>query len=168
MKTICSWRLTRKSHKKPNTRKLAILAEKAAVLAGAGLEDKVLSLSFVSPEEMAEINEGFVGHTGPTDVICFDYRESDCDSGDICTDDGESDDGNASVDIIICPAVASNEAGKRGLPYSREVILYIVHGLLHASGEDDLVPAAKRRMRRREKTVLSALEKEFVFSDIFP
>lgn len=150
-------------------RNLAALAEKAAVLAGAGLEDKVLSLSFVSPGEMAEINEGFVGHAGPTDVICFDYRESACDSGGICTsDEGEADDGNASVDIIICPSVASDEAGKRDLPYSREVILYIVHGLLHASGEDDLVPAAKRRMRRREKTVLSALEKEFVFSDIFP
>ena len=42
----------------------------------------------------------------------------------------------------------------------------MVHGLLHASGYDDLSPELKRKMRRAEKRVLTALEKDFVFTDI--
>ena len=72
------------------------------------------------------------------------------------------------VEIIVCPEVARREAEKRSLPYSREVVLYLVHGLLHASGEDDLKPELKRKMRRREHKTMNELEKLFTFSDIFP
>ena len=47
------------------------LSEKAAVITGSGIANE-LSLNFVGAKEMAEINEAFVGHQGPTDVICFD------------------------------------------------------------------------------------------------
>ena len=83
---------------------------------------------------MAEINEAFVGHSGPTDVICFDYRESKSALPDDSAEEA------VDVEIIICPAVARREAEKRSLPYAREVVLYLAHGLLHASGEDDLKP----------------------------
>lgn len=53
-------------------------------------------------------------------------------------------------------------------PILREVVLYLVHGLLHASGEDDLKPELKRKMRRREHKTMNELEKLFTFSDIFP
>lgn len=111
---------------------------------------------------MAEINEAFVGHQGPTDVICFDYRESKSELPD------EKDEDSVEVEIIVCPEVARREAEKRSLPYSREVVLYLVHGLLHASGEDDLKPELKRKMRRREHKTMNELEKLFTFSDIFP
>ncbi len=71
------------------------------------------------------------------------------------------------MEVYVCPDVARREAEKRGLPYSHEVTLYMSHGLLHAAGEDDLVPEKKRRMRRREKQVLAALEKDFNFERIF-
>ena len=71
------------------------------------------------------------------------------------------------VEVYVCPDVARREARKRGLPYSREVTLYMAHGLLHAAGEDDLVPEKKRRMRRREKQVLAALENNCNFERIF-
>jgi len=109
---------------------------------------------------MASINSSFVGHEGPTDVICFDYRESGAGAA--------PEDGEPSVDIVICPEVALREARKRGLPYQRELVLYIVHGLLHAAGEDDLSPAPRRRMRLLERKTVADLEKKLIFSTVFP
>ena len=64
---------------------------------------------------------------------------------------------------------ARREGEKRAdSSYSREVVLYIVHGLLHSAGEDDLSPAPRRRMRRREREVLAGLEPEFDFTALFP
>ena len=36
-----------------------------------------------------------------------------------------------------------------------ELILYLVHGLLHLCGYDDLTPAERRIMRAREKEILA-------------
>ena len=112
---------------------------------------------------MAEINEAYVGHTGPTDVICFDYRQSRAELPD--TGDAGSD---VEVEIIICPAVAAREAAKRSLPYSREIVLYLVHGLLHAAGQDDLKPELKRTMRRKEAAALRKLAERFELDRLFP
>ncbi len=144
------------------------LVRRAAELAGSGLgPDDSLSLSFLSAEDMADVNRDFVGHEGPTDVICFDYRESR--EGGLPGDfEDEEEPGQVAVDLIVCPEVALKEAAKRGLPYSRELTLYVVHGLLHAAGEDDLSPKPKRRMRARERKVLAELENEYIFSNIFP
>jgi probable rRNA maturation factor len=38
-----------------------------------------------------------------------------------------------------------------------ETAYYVVHGLLHLCGYDDLSPADRRAMRRREQTVLRRL-----------
>lgn len=146
---------------RPAMARLKKLSEKAAGITGSGITNE-LSLNFVGAEEMAEINEAFVGHQGPTDVICFDYRESKSELPD------EKDEDSVEVEIIICPEIARREAEKRSLPYSREVVLYLVHGLLHASGENDLKPELKRKMRRREHKTMNELEKLFTFSDIFP
>ena len=66
------------------------------------------------------------------------------------------------------PVPAAREGAKRGTGYSRELALYLVHGLLHAAGEDDLDPKARRRMRRREREVMAELDRSFDFSAVFP
>jgi probable rRNA maturation factor len=107
---------------------------------------------------MAEINENYVGHEGTTDVITFCYLESD----------DELFDGDIAVDLFVCPDVAEREGAKRkDSTYARELALYIVHGLLHSAGEDDLDAVSRKRMRRREREVMKKLEKEFVFENIF-
>lgn len=162
MKTICLWR-AEKRYRKPDRRKIAPFAEQAALVTQSGIEN-VLSLSFVTAEEMAQINEAYVGHTGPTDVICFDYRETQ-DTAFAGTDlQGED---QVDVEIIICPAVAEREALKRSLPYSREVALYLIHGLLHASGQDDLKVELKRIMRRKEAKSMRLLSSDFDIDRIF-
>ena len=43
---------------------------------------------------------------------------------------------------------------RRGFAYEREVALYAIHGTLHLLGYDDHAPDDRRRMRRRERTLL--------------
>lgn len=159
MKLSVSYR-AEKRYKRPAKRALEKLVARLEELAGADLSEGVLDLSFVSSEEMAEINMDFLTHKGDTDVICFDYREN-------AGDDEFADDDMPSVEIIVCPAVAERESAKRSLAYSREITLYIAHGLLHASGYDDLKVELKRIMRRAEKRVMNAIEKEFDLDRIF-
>lgn len=157
MRTICSW--TRQREKRPKLKILETLVCRAARAAELP-EETDLSLVFLPDRAMAELNESSLNHQGPTDVICFDLRASEPQMP-------KGEEFDADVEIYVCPDVARREAEKRVLPYAREVVLYVVHGLLHAAGEDDLVPAKKRRMRRREKQLLAILEKEFQFESVF-
>ena len=108
---------------------------------------------------MARANAQFVGHEGTTDVITFSYFD----------DPDSLFPGEAAVELIICIDAALREgAAREDSSYSREMVLYLVHGLLHSAGEDDLSPGSRRRMRRREREVLAGLEKEFDFAAVFP
>lgn len=150
-----SWR-TEKKFLRADPRKVKRLAQRIAEVAMTGLtEEQSLGVSFLSSEKMAEVNWDYLTHSGDTDVICFDYRET-----------GAPDE-DAGVDILICPTFALREAEKRDLPYAREVTLYLAHGLLHAAGYDDLKPELKRKMRRAEKRVMTVIEQEFDLGSIF-
>ena len=139
-----SWRSGKGFPAPPRTKLRALIA---AVTGAACPGLQRVSLSFLRPDRMAEINERHLGHHGPTDVICFDYRDT------VMPDDDDT----PQVELFLCPAVAAREAAKRDLPYSRELTLYIVHGFLHAGGFDDLKPELKRRMRAAERRVCGKL-----------
>lgn len=161
MNLSCQWRAG-KSHPAPKRNKLKSLIEEIIRLAG-GPEVKAATVTFLSPDAMAEINEAYLGHTGSTDVICFDYRTcGEPEEMFIADEDDEEVDEAPSVELFLCPAVAQREAEKRSLPYSRELTLYIVHGFLHAAGYDDLQPELKRKMRRAERRVMNALPAEML------
>ncbi|MDD5596625.1 MAG: rRNA maturation RNase YbeY [Victivallaceae bacterium] len=133
---------------------------RAARLARLPLErDLVINVTFVGDRKMADLNADFVGHEGTTDVISFCYLEG-----------GEPVfDGDTAADLFICVDVAAREGGKRvNSSYARELTLYIVHGLLHCAGEDDLDSRSRKRMRRREREIMKILEKEFALGAIFP
>ncbi len=159
MRTICSW--MRQQEERPNKKALERLASSAALAAGLP-ENLDVAVIFLPDGKMAELNWDSLRHRGPTDVISFDLR-----TPGLGFPKTEADEFEADIEVYVCPDVARREALKRGLPYAREVTLYMAHGLLHAAGEDDLVPEKKRKMRRREKQVLAALEKNYNFERIF-
>ncbi|MCK4983763.1 MAG: rRNA maturation RNase YbeY, partial [Victivallaceae bacterium] len=104
--------------------------------------DLIINIAFVNDRAMAEINENFLGHEGTTDVITFCYLEGD----ELLFD------GDIAVDLFICADFAEREGVKRkNSSYARELTLYIVHGLLHSAGEDDLDAVSRKKMRRRER-----------------
>ncbi len=144
---------------RPKKNALEALSRRAAALAGLPQDFPwELSIRFVGDRTMAAVNEEFVGHEGTTDVITFSYF-----------DDPESlFPGEPAVELVICLDAARREGEARAdSSYAREVTLYLVHGLLHAAGEDDLAPSPRRRMRRREREVMAALAEEFDFEALF-
>ena len=161
MKAVTIWRAG-KCFPAPSRSRLRRMTAAAAELAGLHDVPGGVCVSFLSPAGIARVNEDFLGHHGPTDVISFDYRAED-DPGFADGTDADNacdvDDADPSVELIVCPAVAFEQAMKRGLPYAEEVALYVAHGLLHAAGYDDLNPKAKRVMRRAEKRVMAGLRK---------
>ena len=160
MKAVTIWRAGRR-FPAPSRGKLRRMTAAAAELAGLRDVPGGVCVSFLSPAGIERVNEDFLGHHGPTDVISFDYRTGEEDPGfgleDSVAPEDASDDADPSVELIVCPAVAYEQAVKRGLPYAEEVALYVAHGLLHAAGYDDLNPKAKRVMRRAEKRVMKGL-----------
>ena len=104
-----------------------------------------LSVAFVSPKRMTEVNEAHLQHEGPTDIITFDYSEAD-------TLDGE---------LLICPAVAAEYSQRYNISLGRELARYFIHGVLHLQGHDDHVPDDRRRMKREENRLLAQLAKRF-------
>ena len=152
----CRWRNPRlPAPKKSDLRRLADAAARAAGLPEVPAWD--LNLLFVGDRAMAEYNSELVGHEGSTDVITFSYFDG---SG--------YDENDTMIELIINPDAALREGAKRPGGYAGEMVLYLVHGLLHSAGEDDLEPAARRRMRRRERECLAALRESFDFRRIFP
>ena len=161
MKAVTIWRAGR-NFPAPSRARLRRMTAAAAELAGLRDVPGGVCVSFLSPAGIERVNEDFLGHHGPTDVISFDYRAEDDPGFDAEPDACETADCDAadpSVELIVCPAVAYEQAVKRGLPYAEEVALYVAHGLLHAAGYDDLNPKAKRVMRRAEKRVMAGLRK---------
>ena len=152
----CRWKNSKlPPPKKSELRRFADAAAQAAGLPVEPLWD--LNLLFVTDRTMAKYNEELVGHSGTTDVITFSYF----DDGD------EYAPGDTMIELIINPDAARREGAVRPGGYAGEMALYIVHGLLHSAGEDDLSPAPRRRMRRREQECLDILKKQFDFSRLF-
>ena len=143
----------------PKKSELRRLAHAAAVAAGLPVVPEWdLNLLFVNDRAMAKYNADLVGHEGTTDVITFSYFD-DCE---------EYEEQETMIELIINPDAAAREGAVRPGGYAYEMALYLVHGLLHSAGEDDLSPGPRRRMRRRERECLETLEKEFNFAVLFP
>ena len=97
----------------------------------------VVWLSRVARTAVRRLNARFTGHRGLTDVLSFRF-------------DGEPVIG----EIIVAPAAARRYARAHDVSYREELARYVVHGLLHWTGEEDRTAAQQRRMRRLEDRVL--------------
>ena len=149
------------SHPKPRRSKLQNFAVRAAHYARLPEEfGWVLSVEFVNDNIMAKRNWDLLGHEGTTDVITFCYFDDEF---------PEMLEGETAIELIVNPDAAAREGAERPeSSYSYEVALYIVHGMLHAAGEDDLEEETRRSMRAAEKRVMDALALDFSFETLFP
>lgn len=107
-----------------------------------------LAVHLIDSAEMARLNETFLGHEGSTDVIAFNHLE-DSSSAALC---GE---------IFISVPDAVDYARKFRTAWQAEIVRYVVHGVLHLAGCDDLKPGPRRAMKRRENGLLKELSQRF-------
>ncbi len=109
-----------------------------------------ISLALVDDSSIHRINREFLGHDYPTDVISFHLNaESDAESpqgSEVKPLEGE---------LIVSTETALREAQTHGWTAEDELILYVVHGLLHLCGFDDLNDEARPVMRQRERHMLA-------------
>ena len=156
IKLHCRWQNSR--HPAPKKSDLRRLADAAARCAGLPENPEWdLNLLFVGDISMTRYNMELLGHEGTTDVITYSYFDTAA----------EWEENETMVELIINPDAAAREGAVREGGYARELTLYLVHGLLHSAGEDDLTPGPRRRMRRREQDCLETLSKTFDFAEIF-
>ncbi len=98
-----------------------------------------VNLYFVSDAKMRKLHKEHFNDPSSTDCMSFPL-----------------DDDGLLGEIIICPNVAIEYAAKhKKNPYD-ELALYIVHGLLHLVGYDDLTVRERKKMRRSEKKQIVA------------
>jgi probable rRNA maturation factor len=124
-----------------------------------------LCFHFVPVPEMADVNEKFLNHTGPTDVITFDHSEVGRaeQTGSLQYGGLETcaTDSRLHGEIFICPKVAVGQAREFRTSWQEEVVRYCVHGLLHLCGYDDVRTADRRKMKREEGRVVNELTQQF-------
>ena len=127
------------------------------------LKDAYATLTFVTPEEIREINREQRDIDKETDCLSFpmlELREGEFtiipDSGDFETDE----DGNQVLcygDILINPAACVAQADNFGHSFEREAMFLIAHSLLHLLGYDHIDPTDEKIMTDRQKRLMKEL-----------
>jgi ssRNA-specific RNase YbeY (16S rRNA maturation enzyme) len=58
------------------------------------------------------------------------------------------------------------QAREFGTTWQGELVRYVIHGLLHLCGHDDLMSAARSKMKREENRLLRETTKRFVLAKL--
>jgi probable rRNA maturation factor len=120
-----------------------------------------LSVAVVTDARIHEINRQFLNHDFPTDVITFELSPPTRVAGIRRRPAGMPVRRGAALQIEG-EIVVSAETARRCSPEfcwtpHQELMLYLVHGVLHLCGYDDLDSREERLMRRRESEILAKL-----------
>lgn len=125
-----------------------------------------LSLFFIDETAMADLNERFMGSTGPTDVLAFPIDDDLSEAGR-SPDAGTSGPDRPPIepsevplllgDVLVCPTVAARNAEEHGRTLRDELALLVVHGTLHVLGMDHAEEEETAVMQARERELLALL-----------
>jgi probable rRNA maturation factor len=103
------------------------LREEILLLAERAGYEGDLSVALVTDARIREANREFLGRDEPTDVIAFPLER----------DEGE---------IVVSAERAVAVARELGMAPRAELLLYVVHGILHLLGRDDREESEARQM----------------------
>jgi rRNA maturation RNase YbeY len=157
-----------------------------------------LAIHLVAAPEITHLNETFLRHQGSTDVITFDYsnpagptvrRHPDSPSArrlytrvaaDVsrrylacaeyapCENRKAADQVALHGEIFVCLDEAVAQACRFRATWQSELVRYVVHGVLHLLGHDDLAAPARHRMKSAEDALLRRLAQRFDFRQLSP
>lgn len=137
-----------------NTQKrFAIDPDQATLLArrviqAEGVTFDEVCLHFVGKKKICQLHSKYFNDPSPTDCISFPMDKSDC-MGYLVL--GE---------VFVCPEAAARYVAEHGGELYEEISLYVVHGLLHLLGYDDIAENDRIQMRIKEKFHMDILKTE--------
>ena len=106
------------------------------------LKGLTASIAIVDDPTIHRLNHKHLDHDWPTDVISFVF---------------DNDAGNVDGEIIASHDTAARMALQAGWTTADELLLYVIHGLLHLAGLNDITPEDRTVMRNAEHDCLVAL-----------
>lgn len=112
------------------------------VLKNEGIEPLEVSISFVDEEAICHLHEEYFDDPSFTDCISFPM------------------DDEVLGEVVVCPLAAIRYVKENGGEVYRELTLYLIHGLMHLIGLDDIEDEDETEMRAAEEKHLLLLEKK--------
>jgi probable rRNA maturation factor len=155
----------RQRTRKVNSRMLRKITDE--LLADLEVEKADLGINLVAAPAMTTLNETFLRHEGTTDVITFDYSVQFTGAraarprGAKTRTRGRAARAPLIGEIFICVDEAVAQAKKFKTTWQSEIVRYVIHGILHLLGHDDLRAADRRRMKREENRLLRRFSRRF-------
>jgi probable rRNA maturation factor len=105
-----------------------------------------VSIHLVSTETICDLHDRFFQDPSPTDCISFPLDEEDDPYYRVL---GE---------VFVCPETAINYSNEHGMDPYEETTLYLIHGILHLLGYDDIEDHDRLLMREAELKHLTHLK----------
>lgn len=120
-----------------------------------------LSVLLVDSLTMADLHQRYMGEPGPTDVLSFPMDElRPPPPGSARGDWSGSEEPGAAPgllgDVVLCPEVAAQQAGRARHPLRDELELLCAHGILHLLGYDHADPGEHATMFSLQDELLSS------------
>ena len=119
------------------------------VIRGEGQKCDEVNIYFVDTPTICQLHEEFFQDPSPTDCISFPIDE----------DEEEEFPYRILGEVFVCPSTAIAYATQHQVDPYEETTLYIVHGLLHLMGYDDLEESDCHLMRQAEARHMQELKK---------
>lgn len=104
-----------------------------------------VAIHFVTNHRMCTLHQEFFDDPSPTDCITFPYKRDHSQYYFF----GE---------IFVCPKTAFNYVAVHGGDLYKEVTLYMIHGILHLLGFDDMNNKDRKIMQAKEQELMAHLK----------
>ena len=114
------------------------------ILDDSNIRSGKINVVLVDSDTIQQYNRDFLQHDYPTDVISFP------------TEDRRSE-GHLEGEILACTEIANDRAEEFGWAAEKELLLYIVHGMLHLVGFDDATAEERAVIQEKERSYLATL-----------
>jgi probable rRNA maturation factor len=108
-----------------------------------------LGVLFVDEATMTDLQVTWMDEEGPTDVLSFPMDELRPGT------DEERTPAGLLGDVVVCPSVAARQASEVGHPVDNEMLLLVIHGILHLLGYDHAEPTEEAEMFALQQGILS-------------
>ena len=107
-----------------------------------------ISVALIDSQTMQHLNNTHLGHDYDTDVLSFLLDSApETNAGAIPRGAGKTIEG----EVLVSTKIAQQAAAEHDWDVGHEIALYVVHGLLHLLGYDDLSDEEQRIMQARER-----------------